>query len=281
MVYSHNFVGVVKVDGKILRESGGHINNNESGTDFTIPFGSEYSILLKNLDSVRVIAKIEIDGQKVNENGFVIGPNSDIEIERFVKDLSKGNRFKFIERTEEVESGRGVKIEDGIIRIEYAREKILPAPVHVPVVYDKYCHLWPYDTYHPWYSEPHITYTCTGSSSSGILRSANSGGGTSTSVFNCTNSAVMDSCNDEGERGRGDIGITVPGSISNQQFTSVYSFPTEEAKVLILRLRGQVGSKPVKRAVTVDTKIVCSTCKKSNSSRDKFCPSCGTSLELV
>src|SRR5271170_8257279 len=155
MVYKSNFVSAVKVNGKILREDGETV---------TLPFGSEYSLLLKNLDSVRVIAKIEIDGQKVNENGFVIGPNDDIEIERFVKDLSKGNRLKFIERTEEVEAGRGVKIEDGIIRIEYAREKIAPAPVHVPVVYDytynygpyAWPYRWPHQPCNPWYSEPHI-----------------------------------------------------------------------------------------------------------------------------
>lgn len=57
-MYHQKLVCCVKVGGKVLRESGDSVN---------IPFGSEYSILLKNLNSVRIQAKVFIDGQDATE----------------------------------------------------------------------------------------------------------------------------------------------------------------------------------------------------------------------
>ena len=58
MTYNNQFVAVVKVNGKILRE----INDV-----VTLPFGTEYSIMLKNLSPNDCVATIEIDGQNVME----------------------------------------------------------------------------------------------------------------------------------------------------------------------------------------------------------------------
>ncbi len=46
MTYKENFVLVVKCKGEILRERDGIV---------TLPFGSEYSILMKNLDHRRAL----------------------------------------------------------------------------------------------------------------------------------------------------------------------------------------------------------------------------------
>ena len=58
MVYQNKVVAVIKVDGKVLREDNGSVR---------LPFGSEYSVLVKNLNSVRVEAKITIDGKDVGD----------------------------------------------------------------------------------------------------------------------------------------------------------------------------------------------------------------------
>jgi hypothetical protein len=289
MVYKSNLAVAIKVNGKVLREQGDLV---------TLPFGSEYSILLKNMDTVRVLAKISIDGVEVTDGSFILQPNSSSEIERFVKDLNKGNRFKFIERTEAVEQHRGVKVDDGLIRIEYSREKIAPAPVHVPVVYDYYpWPYWPFRRTYPYYGDWHTYNSCgdiqplvttTGAlgnaqsysgNISGASRSRGMNSGSQIMSFSCNN-ATMDATNASGLASN-DVGITVPGSLSNQQFVTVSSFPTEEAKVLILRLRGKVGDKSVTKPVTVETKSNCTTCGRSNGSRNKFCYQCGTALEIV
>src|SRR5579863_1787511 len=118
MAYKKSFVAAIKVNGQILRESSDRVE---------LPFGSEYSVLLKNLDSVRMQARITIDGTDAT-GWLVIEPGRDIDVERFVKDLNKGNRFKFIERTERIEQHRGIKVEDGLVRVEFRREKIYEAP---------------------------------------------------------------------------------------------------------------------------------------------------------
>ena len=120
MMHKKNLVAAIKVGGKVLRESSERVE---------LPFGSEYSILLKNLDTVRQMVRIQIDGQDASGGDWlVINPNSSVEVERFVSDLNRGNRFKFIERTEQIESHRGVKAEDGLVRIEFKREKVYEAP---------------------------------------------------------------------------------------------------------------------------------------------------------
>ena len=120
-MYSNKLVASLKANGKILREFKDTVY---------IPFGSEYSFLLKNLHTQRALVNIFVDGTNVVEGGLVLDPNREINLERYVKNgnLTEGNRFKFIERTQAVEDGpRGIKLEDGLIRIEFQYEQ--PRPV--------------------------------------------------------------------------------------------------------------------------------------------------------
>jgi hypothetical protein len=76
-----------------------------------------------------------------------------------------------------------------------------------------------------------------------------------------------------------DIGITVPGSESHQQFINVVGFPVEtQSTVIVLRLRGQVGEVPVVTPVTVSSKATCTSCGKASKGDVQFCPRCGTAL---
>ena len=121
MMYNQKLVASIKTKGKILREFKDTVY---------IPFASEYSILLKNLTTVRAVVNVFIDGENAVPGGLVIDPGRSVDLERWIKNgnLSEGNRFKFIERTAKIEEGpRGIKEEDGLIRVEYQFE--IPRPV--------------------------------------------------------------------------------------------------------------------------------------------------------
>ena len=114
MVYAEKFVAVVKCAGKILREHDGVVS---------LPFGAEYSILLKNLSNRKALVKIEIDGREVTGGGLIIPHTfgNVVELERFVDndDLNKGYKFKFIQKTKDVQELRGDKVDDGLIKVEW------------------------------------------------------------------------------------------------------------------------------------------------------------------
>lgn len=168
-MYSDKLAIAVKVNGKVLREF--------KDTAF-VPFGYEYSLLIRNLNSVRCRVSISIDGKDIADgDSFIINANSSLEIERFLKNgnMRAGNRFKFIERTAGVEAHRGgAQVEDGIIRVEFEFEKELAPykqhyPVWEPTPWVK--PVWPKPY---WYGSPgDITYGSIGGSSAGFTSNMN------------------------------------------------------------------------------------------------------------
>ena len=102
-MFNQKLVASIKSKGKILREFKDTVY---------VKFGSEYSILLKNLNSVRVIANVYIDGENAVPGGLVLNAGQTVDLERWIKNgnLTEGNRFKFIERTGDIEDHRGIKI---------------------------------------------------------------------------------------------------------------------------------------------------------------------------
>jgi hypothetical protein len=314
MVYSHKLVACIKVDGKVLREQGEIVS---------IPFGSEYSIYLKNLNSVRVQVKVSIDGTDATDGTWlVIQPNSSIELERSLKggNMNRGNRFKFIERTGKIEKHRGIGGEDGLIRIEYQTEKVLPKPIHVPVIhYDYYArpYVW-WPTYQPWgttFIYGGAQYVCNSNLSNNLNDCDNVTFTTTTGAalnsqpfigsmmsFNASSVAPSKGLRSTLTKSAGplrsrsiqaqslkmeeaevnDAGITVAGSESDQQFHWASAFPVHETSdVLVLKLRGAVGGQRVVKAVTVKTKPTCTTCGKKNRPTVKFCAECGTALSII
>jgi hypothetical protein len=257
MMYNKKFVAAIKVGGKILREVGDVV---------LIPFGAEYSILLKNLNSVRALVKVSIDGVDVSPDGLVVNPNSEIDLERFIREnnLNSGNRFKFIERTTEIEDGpRGIKSGDGIVRIGFQFE-VQADPVYVDHhIYHRDIHHWP--SWNPYYYRPYMR---------GVI-------GSNTNGVNAVASSA--SFGSSLSKGISDVGITVPGSRSDQKFETVSGFSVEDSEhVIVFNLRGETSTgKAVNTPVTVKTKPVCITCGKTNKATSKFCSSCGTALELI
>ena len=238
-MYESKLAAAIKVNGKVLREFKDTVY---------VPFGSEYSILLKNLNTTRAVVNVYIDGDDMVPGGIVLNAGQEVDLERSVKNgnLTEGNRFKFIERTGSVEQHRGIGIEDGLVRIEFQFEQ----PVR-PISWN--------------------TSQISGGiyPQGGILRGFDSAlYGTTCSVNSFTASATS---------AVSDVGITVPGSHSSQKFSTAYVGALESVKhSIVFKLFGGTMPKPI----TVKHKPKCVTCGKQNKATSKFCQECGTALEI-
>lgn len=297
MMYSNKLVASLKANGKILREFKDTVY---------IPFGSEYSFLLKNLHTTRVVVNIFIDGENVVEGGLVIDAGREVNLERYIKNnnLTEGNRFKFIERTAAIENGpRGIKLEDGLIRIEFQYEMPRPVfninqifgsnttPQYPPGVrtseYRGVTDKYSTTSGNSWIQASGASYS---TNINGAMRGVDfsqNGASMQASAAAAINKvapnemeihdgmATMDWC-------QNDVGITVPGSKSEQKFTHVTMGAMEAEKhSMVLRLLGETpDNKPVLQPVTVERKPECVTCGKKNKAHAKFCTECGTALEI-
>lgn len=242
MMYSNNFVVVIKHNGKVLRESANGV--------VRLPFGSDYSILLKNKDSRKAVADVEIDGENV-ATGIIVPANDSVELKGAIEGLRVNNHFRFIKKTQEISNYRGDKPDDGLVRVEYRFEQreVEDFPIR-PL--KKSSDPWP-DTKAVWY------YT-----------DGNSTGG---SVMDCAYyTASYSNFNDEG--------ITVPGAETRQDFMYGYTKPLEsQSSVIILHLRGRVNKHRIRKPITVKTRLRCTTCGRKSKSSAKFCGNCGTYLK--
>jgi hypothetical protein len=292
-MFKNNLIVAVKANNKVLREF--------KDTSY-IPFGAEYTILIKNMDSRRASVRLWIDGTDATEGtSLVVNGNTEVEIERFIKNgnLKAGNRFKFIEKTSNIEKHRGSKVDDGFIRVEFQFEKIYE----------------PVNTWDAYYRTPSIYSTQTilhsnnegsiykGSPAptavvgSGVMRSMSISSNNAT-MSNATASVASAGVNSvftaqsavsqnaetalTTSNAANDAGITVPGGHSTQTFTTASWFPVEVTKhVILLKLLGESPEgKKVQAPVTVKAKPRCDTCGKLNKATSKFCSECGTSLIL-
>lgn len=265
-MYQNKLVMAIKSNGKVLRENGDLVH---------LPFGSEFSILVKNLNNRRAKFKLHIDGTDVLDGTeIIVNANSETEIKRFIRNgnMNEGNAFKFIERTQAIEDGpRGIKIEDGIVRAEFWFEQERPV----------------YNTYYAGDIFTQERYT------KGILRNGpfygTSGIGGSmvssasaTSARSLSNAVTGQSASLSADVPTNDVGITVPGSKVEQSFTPVYGFVAEsQSHVIVLRMAGKIGEVAISAPVTVKTSQKCTTCGKVNKATAKFCSDCGTALTLL
>lgn len=284
-MYQSKLVASLKANGKILREFKDTVY---------IPFGSEYSFLIKNLNTARALVNVFIDGENVIEGGLVLNAGQEIDLERYVKNgnLKEGNRFKFIERTSSVEQHRGTKLEDGLVRIEFQFEKPRPIINVAPTWKNT-----PWPSYPPGVRD--VFYGTTGSTTSfnvnGALRSVDTSNGentraSATAATNATLKSMNINASSEIHDGMAtmdwmpanDVGITVPGSKSTQSFvTTVMGEMESEKHSIVLKLLGETpDNKPVAKPVTVKHKPKCITCGKQNKAHAKFCTECGTALEI-
>ncbi len=263
-MYNNKLVASLKANGKILREFKDTVY---------IPFGSEYSFLLKNLNTKRALVNVFIDGEDMTPGGLVLNAGQEVDLERSIKNsnLKEGNKFKFIERTGAVEQHRGIKLEDGLVRIEYQFELYDMNQFFINNhIYGKSITRGISGSTSDWAAPMGATYSSTNQNSTNA--SWISASGASLNSMNVT--AQAQSLND--------VGITVPGSKSTQSFTTTTIGTLEiEKHSIILKLLGEtLANKPVLEPVNVKMKPKCVTCGKQNKATAKFCSECGTALEI-
>lgn len=294
-MYNQKLVASLKANGRILRE----IKDN-----VLLPFGCEYSLLLKNLNTVRAVVNVFIDGEDQCPGGLVLAAGQEIDLERSIKNnnLNEGNRFKFIERTGAVEAGpRGIKLEDGIIRIEFQFEKyVAPSQTLWGSTWtDQWNNKYPPGVRSP--STDKFWCQASGSTSTnvgGVMRSVDHSKGeyvksmASASIaqyaadnnIQCSAQSAHDgmATMDSYSPPKNDIGITVPGSKSEQKFyTATIGALDPEKHSIVLKLLGELsdGAK-ILSPLTVHYKPKCVTCGKQNKATAHFCSECGTALEI-
>ena len=247
MMYSDKLVAVVKVNGRVLRESGGVVY---------IPFGSDYSIQLKNLHTTKARVGVSIDGQDVlNGCKLLVDPNDVTELEGFLQGSIVKSKFRFIEKTQEISDFRGDKIDDGLITITFEYERKMdyfqhhPYPIYrkcmddgIKPPYEPYCNV-----------NDNLLNTCFTSSEATLSRGI---------------SQVNDS------------GITVGGGDSNQHFNNGhFGMSDGEKHSIVIHLKGKTeDNNVIVTPIEVQTKIICTSCGRKWKSNIKFCSGCGTRL---
>jgi len=284
MTYKDQFVVEVKCKGKILRVQDDFVR---------LPFGSEYSLYLKNLNSRKASVNISIDGEDVlDDHSLILDANSSTELEGFLRGTTAKNRFKFINKTKEIQEHRGDKIDDGIIRVEFAYEK--DKPIRKLLIEDHQHHHhhhhnhkhdfrhWNHNNWFTGDSTVRYGSAVDGDTIAGAAKSAVIGT-TSEPIQNTFYSSNV-SCDSLGVQSIGqplnDEGITVKGSEIHQDFRYGSIGELEQAEVIVIRLKGLTDtSTPIQQPITVKTKLECSTCGRKSRSDAKFCSNCGTFLQ--
>lgn len=249
-MYKKNFVVSIKNRGRILREHGDNVY---------LPFGSEYSILLKNLGGRKAVAKISVDGRDVlSNNEIIIGSNSELELKGFMKGMNVTNRFKFIKKTDEISKYRGDRIDDGLIKVEFRFEEV-KRKQYVQVFSDVH-YLWNNNSSNLKSSYPEYC---------------------SNNVQNCVGNIQTKCINDDG--------ITVNGSPTNQNFVHGYTDVLEDqSSIVVIRLcgkskiksskTGKIVTSKINKPITVKLKVTCPTCGKKWKTSMKYCGNCSTCL---
>jgi len=289
MVYKDKFVAVIKCKGKILRERNGYV---------TVPFGSDYSVYLKNLASRKAVVDVSVDGKDVlNRKQLILSPNETCNLEGYLKGKNVSHRFRFAKRTKQTDRVRGSRIDDGLVRIEYRFEcKKVDIPVIRPIPVEPWPRRkcpwcgqgWSLCDCNHWNDSDTVYYT------SNLSDSGSSGFSVDNSTVSCNFMGVSSTLNGMPKRStkrlssrsigrvdKAEDGFTVKGSKSDQSFQYGYIGELERQKhVIVLQIKGTSRKGTVvRKPITVRTKLQCPTCGKKSKSNARFCSSCSTALD--
>ena len=290
-MFAKNLVMSIKVGGKVLREVNDIVH---------LPFGTEYSILLKNLDTRKVKVCLKIDGSDATGGGIVIDAGKELELKRFLNNsnLEKGNAFKFIEKDAKVSAHRGDKAEDGLVTATFEFEHQFLANVvhHYPSVYRTYPFFNSDDIYRGTLSGNAVTNISAGSVSNTmnwseananasltdqLARPRNSDSILRSASVKSSYSAEVSQNSVQTLAAANTAGITAPGSVVQQKFSTTTFYGDGQKHAITLQLKGGTPEKPVTKPVTVKRTVNCTMCGTSVRQTAKFCHHCGASVELV
>jgi ribosomal protein L40E len=192
------------------------------------------------------------------------------------------NAFRFIQKTKQIQDHRGDKVDDGLVRVEFAFEKPKPEIVTKTIIHE--VHNYPYFKYpYVWYdhSSPswHYTYGSTSQPVGEVSSRGMSGGASGQMVGEVSNSCYNVNVENLSYQPNKDEGITVKGSEVYQAFNYTSIGELEQAEVIIIQLKGSGDTGVmVEKPITVQSKLVCKTCGSTSPSNNKYCPNCGTYL---
>lgn len=269
MMYKANLVACIKVGHKVLREDGERVY---------LPFGSEYAIHLQNLDrNKRVLVNITIDGKNITRNGLILGSGESCDLETNVGGTRK---FKFIERTADIEAHRGVGTQDGLVVIQYQFETEIPIPQPVR-------HL---ETTKGGVRGPCGSKGVSGSFSHSFVSTEDDYFDTSSSLYQASVKGVSN----DGFRGIlpntttrsvNQVGITGEGSVSSQRFeTDTIRALDPEKYQIVFQLLGEIIHEQVPvtvaEPITTYVKRVCKLCGRTYPFKDEYCSADGNALSL-
>ena len=242
-MYRDGFIAAVKCGGNVLREFNGGV--------IKLPFGADYSIILKNKSKRKALVGVRIDGEDVIDgNKLIVCYDSPFELKGYMDGRTVKNSFRFIERTGKISSFRGNKLEDGLVEIKFSFEK--------ECIYDNL-----------WYSSD-TDFMAGGRY--GNIKGAVCGMACNSICDNTSASYTAASI-------RSDTGITVKGKPTSQNF-AVGRFGNTDGieHSIIFKLQGSSG-KSLKTPVTVKTKIQCPTCGQKAKATANYCSNCSTYLQ--
>ena len=279
-MYSNKFIASVIVDGNILQEKSNGVT--------PIPFGSEYSLRLRNKHSRRCAAEIYIDGKCATKIGkIIINANDFADIERFIDQKDSGRKFKFVSKDSPMAEDAGKdkldKYEAGTIEVKFFLEKkkvkrkelIIEKHIH----HDHYYN-YPQYTYGPiWFGDSTVnplSINCSANKHDEVACAA-----TFTTNSSCFTSNVEQTPKELKE------GVSVEGSYSDQSFGSSYIDLESECTVIRLQLMGVEPIMKEKQLELFDEAEIivkrndsfCSKCGAQRLKNDNFCGKCGNKLK--
>lgn len=244
-MYSNNFVVCIMHNGEAL-------TNSKAGV-VALPFGAEYKIRLRNKNNRRAGAQVFLDGEEVTDGFVIISANDYTDLDCHV--LSR-KRLKFVsaDSGEATDAGKDNKDDDsnGVVKVVWRLEKEYQLPPPIQYIPHWYNSMW------QWYSYPPVYGI-------GSAEEKTSGG------IVTPNCQASNTCDFEGVSNNYKLqeGCTVEGSVSNQNFRTVYLELEVTSTIIQLILKGFVN-KPKQGK--------CDRCKHQNSKKAKFCSFCGNPL---
>jgi hypothetical protein len=280
-MFKNNFVVALRCNGKILKEQGDSV---------ILPFGSEYTIYMKNIEARDCVVKIWIDGEDVvGSNRIIVRANNTAELKGFKNGNKVRDKFKFIKKTQEISDYRGDRIDDGLIRVEVTYTQKVETTYKKNYVFNEWNQRnWSLRDWPTWYyNSSDITWYVPKETT--VYASVGSGGGGGGSPYGASNSSEVTYTTNCGfynqEIGENlnklcSDGITVKGSDTKQDFTGAYIDTLESTShIIILKLKGiDESGIEIKKPVFVRDKLKCEVCGRNMKSSSKFCSNCGAKL---
>jgi hypothetical protein len=288
-MYSNKFVISVLVDGKVVKE-----HQTPVGTEAHIPFGSCYTLRLRNKNSRQAACKLFIDGEKMCKGGIIVPANSYRDIDCSTVTLQK---FKFVDlqSVDAQEHGKdqsNVTKQMGLIVAQWHLEVERPRPPKVEHHHHHHHYpvrrrekIWTFGT--PGWIEspdpglpspnfrPMCYYDDGHSAKKAMCESAsptNWGPAAAAASYSCSAIPMLDSVVPTAHEG-----ATVEGGLSNQRFGEMHLELETGYTELKLLLKGYEVV-PLEAVAPVGG-AYCDGCgAKALRSSSRFCHACGLKL---